>query len=74
MMLYLLCYPSLFFLSTFYANTKKLKEAAKNSIGFPSKAEAIEMKHLIDMIELINEQIKEVDKKIEEFSVQNKRM
>ena len=29
------------------------------------------MKHLIDMIELINEQIKEVDKKIEEFSVQN---
>lgn len=50
---------------------EKLKEAAKNSIGFPSKAEAIEMKHLIDMIELINEQIKEVDKKIEEFSVQN---
>ena len=42
---------------------EKLKEAAKNSIGFPSKAEAIEMKHLIDMIELINEQIKEVDKK-----------
>ena len=50
---------------------EKLKEAAKNSIGFPSKAEVIEMKHLIDMIELINEQIKEVDKKIEEFSVQN---
>ena len=42
---------------------EKLKEAAKNSVGFPSKAEAIEMKHLIDMIELINEQMKEVEKK-----------
>ena len=50
---------------------EKMKEAAKNSIGFPSKAEIIEIRHLIDMIELIKEQIKEVDKKIEEFSVQN---
>ena len=48
-----------------------LKEAARNSIGFPSKAEVIELRHLIDIIELINVQISEVDKKIEEFSVQN---
>ena len=32
---------------------EKLKEAAKHSIGFPSKAEVIEMRHLIDLIELI---------------------
>ena len=31
----------------------------------------IELRHLIDIIELINVQISEVDKKIEEFSVQN---
>lgn len=49
---------------------EKLKEAAKNSIGFPSKAEVIEMKHLIAMMELIHEQIRELDKKIEEFSLQ----
>ena len=48
-----------------------LKEADRNSIGFPSKAEVIELRHLIDIIELINVQISEVDKKIEEFSVQN---
>ena len=50
---------------------EELKEAARNSIGFPSKAEVIELRHLIDIIELINVQISEVDKKIEEFSVQN---
>ena len=49
---------------------ERLKEVAKNSIGFPSKAEVIEMKHLIAMMELIHEQIRELDKKIEEFSLQ----
>lgn len=49
---------------------ERLKEVAKNSIGFPSKAEVIEMKHLIAMMELIHEQIRELDKKIEEFSMQ----
>jgi transposase len=48
-----------------------LKEAAKSSIGFPSTAEVIQIKHLIDQIELIKEQISEIDKKIEEFSIQN---
>ena len=38
MMLYLLCYPSLFFLSTFYANTiekikAKIEEDLKNKIA-----------------------------------------
>ena len=41
---------------------EELKEAARNSIGFPSKAEVIELRHLIDIIELINVQISEVDK------------
>ena len=48
-----------------------LKEAAKSSIGFPSTAEVIQIKHLIDQIELIKEQISEIDKKIEEFSISN---
>ncbi len=50
---------------------ESLKEAAKNSIGFPSTAEAIQIKHLVAQIELIKEQIAEIDKKIEEFSIQN---
>ena len=48
-----------------------LKEAAKSSIGFPSTAEVIQIKHLIDQIELIKKQISEIDKKIEEFSISN---
>ena len=50
---------------------EKLKETAKNSIGFPSLSEAIQIKHLVAQIELLNEQIAEIDKKIEEFSVKN---
>lgn len=50
---------------------EQLKEAAKNSIGMSSVAEEIQIKHLVSQIELINEQIDELDKKIEEFSVQN---
>lgn len=49
---------------------EQLKEAAKNSIGISSVADEIQIKHLVDQIELINEQIAEIDKKIEEFSVQ----
>ncbi len=52
-------------------NAKKLKQAAKDSIGFPSTSEVIQIKHLIAQIELIKEQISEIDKKIEEFSIQN---
>lgn len=47
-----------------------LKESAKNSIGIDSISKVIQIKHLILQIELINEQLKDIDKKIEEFSRQ----
>lgn len=50
---------------------EQLKECAKASIGIPSSAEVIQIKHLTNQIELIHEQIAEIDKKIEEFSVQS---
>ena len=52
-------------------SAEKLKEAARESIGIPSASEVIQIRHLIEQIELINEQLKEVDKKIEEFSITN---
>lgn len=50
---------------------EQLKEAAKNSIGYPSAAETITMKHLIEIIEMLDKQIEEIDKKIEEFAHEN---
>lgn len=50
---------------------EQLKECAKSSIGISSIAEVIQIKHLVNQIELISEQITETDKKIEEFSVKN---
>lgn len=50
---------------------EKLKATAKESIGIDSFAEEMQIKHLVKQIELLNEQIKEIDKKIEEFSVEN---
>lgn len=50
---------------------EQLKDAAKSSIGISSMAEEIQIKHLIGQIELINAQLNETDKKIEEFSVEN---
>ena len=49
---------------------EKLKEAAINSIGFASTANEIQIRHLVDQIKLIEEQLEEIDKKIEEFSLQ----
>ena len=49
---------------------EELKDAAKKSIGISSTAETIQIKHLVAQIKLINEQISEIDKKIEEFSLQ----
>ncbi len=49
---------------------QELKTAAKNSVGLASAAEEIQIRHLICQIELIKAQITEIDKKIEEFSVQ----
>lgn len=47
-----------------------LKEAAKNSVGISSLADEIQIRHLVRQIDLIKEQLAEIDKKIEEFSVQ----
>ena len=50
---------------------ERLKECAISSIGISSSAEVIQIKHLTAQIELIEEQLTEIDKKIEEFSIQN---
>jgi transposase len=49
---------------------EELKEAAVKSIGISSISEEIQIRHLISQIELIKEQLKEIDKKIEEFSIE----
>lgn len=50
---------------------EQLKKCAQSSIGISSAAEVIQIKHLVNQIELINEQITEIDKKIEEFSMKS---
>ena len=50
---------------------EKLKMTAKASIGIPSAAEEIQIRHLVSQIELLEEQLSEIDKRIEEFSIQN---
>lgn len=50
---------------------EELKAKAKESIGIKSFAEEMQIKHLVIQIELLNSQIKEIDKKIEEFSIEN---
>lgn len=52
-------------------SAEQLKSAAKASIGIHSVAEEIQIRHLISQIELLEEQLSEINKKIEEFSVQN---
>ena len=52
-------------------SAEQLKAAAKASVGIPSVAEEIQIRHLVCQIELIEEQLSEIDKKIEEFSLQN---
>ena len=52
-------------------SAEQLKSAAKASIGIPSVAEEIQIRHLVSQIELLEEQLSEIDKKIEEFSIQN---
>lgn len=47
---------------------ENLKDAAKQSIAFPSFAEELKVKHLVGQIDLINIQLVEINKKIEEFS------
>ena len=52
-------------------SAEQLKRTAKSSIGIPSAAEEIQIRHLVSQIELLEEQLPEIDKKIEEFSLQN---
>ncbi|MBR5614380.1 MAG: IS110 family transposase [Clostridia bacterium] len=51
-------------------SAEQLKSVAKSSIGIPSVAEEIQIRHLVNQIELLEEQLFEIDKRIEEFSVQ----
>ena len=52
-------------------SAEQLKASARTSIGIPSVAEGIQIRHLICQIEMIEEQLSEIAKKIEEFSLQN---
>ena len=52
-------------------SAEQLKTAAKVSVGIPSVAEEIQIRHLVCQIEMIEEQLSEIDKKIEEFSLKN---
>lgn len=52
-------------------SAEQLKATAKVSVGIPSVAEEIQIRHLVCQIEMIEEQLSEIDKKIEEFSLQN---
>ena len=52
-------------------SAEQLKAAAKISVGIPSVAEEIQIRHLVCQIELLEEQLSEIDKRIEEFSVKN---
>ena len=52
-------------------SAEQLKTTAKASVGISSVAEEIQIRHLVCQIEMIEEQLSEIDKKIEEFSLQN---
>ena len=52
-------------------SAEQLKSVAKSSIGIPSAAEEIQIRHLVSQIELLEEQLSEIDKRIEEFSAKN---
>lgn len=52
-------------------SAEQLKAVAKASVGIPSATEEIQIRHLVCQIEMIEEQLSEIDKKIEEFSLQN---
>ena len=52
-------------------SAEQLKSVAKSSIGITSAAEEVQIRHLVCQIELLENQLSEIDKKIEEFSLQN---
>ena len=52
-------------------SAEQFKMSAKISVGIPSVAEEIQIRHLVCQIELLEEQLSEIDKRIEEFSIKN---
>ena len=52
-------------------SAEQLKTTAKASVGISSVAEETQIRYLVCQIEMIEEQLSEIDKKIEEFSLQN---
>ena len=52
-------------------SAEQLRSVAKSSIGIPSVAEEIQIRHLVSQIELLEEQLSEIDKRIEEFSAKS---
>ena len=52
-------------------SAEHLKKTASSSVGIASVAEEIQIRHLVCQIELLEQQLFEIDKKIEEFSLQN---
>ena len=49
-------------------SAEQLKQLAKESVGQPDMIIEMEIRHLVGLIRQINEDLKEVDKKIEEYS------
>jgi transposase len=49
---------------------EQLKQLARNSVGEPNMSIELEIKHLVGLINLINKDLDEVDKKIREYSSQ----
>ena len=49
---------------------EQLKQLARNSVGEPNMSIELEIRHLVSLITLINKDLDEVDKKIEEYSSQ----
>ena len=52
-------------------SAEQLKTTAKFSVGIPSAAEEIQIRHLVCQIELLEKQLSEIDKRIAEFSIKN---
>ena len=52
-------------------SAEQLKTTAEFSVGIPSAAEEIQIRHLVCQIELLEKQLSEIDKRIAEFSIKN---
>ena len=52
-------------------SAEQLKTTAEFSIGIPSAAEEIQIRHLVCQIELLEKQLSEIDKRIAEFPIKN---